>query len=320
MLVALSVHWAAQPGKSEDWPEANNEPAHPACVDPEFTSMRARSIALKWIQWGFRPRGSTGDSRRRAALVTTVMCATIACAVDARDAIASPPDRDAKIDARAAADLAEARAGVRSIVAAVDSRSDGVAPRDLRLAMRRRVPAMGRRVRVSDLAADPSLDPVPPIAPDPAPRRGAIRVGPDHLPPTWDLDGTYLWLGPVGAASHIDGQWDSTFGAEAAVIVVREQEALAAFGASMGASRWTARGGGRIWLDGVAGTRVFGRMLGASLGPIAELSELAHPRLGASVGVWGFAGITPFARAGAVSDLGMFLEIGIHIALPALRR
>jgi hypothetical protein len=36
--------------------------------------------------------------------------------------------------------------------------------------------------------------------------------------------------------------------------------------------------------------------------------------------VWVFAGITPFARVGAVSDLGMFAELGVHIALPVLRR
>lgn len=299
MLVAVSVHRAAQPTESNDWPEANNEPAHPACVGREFTRMQARSIALKWIQWGFRPRASTGDSRRCAALVTTVMCATIACSVDARAALASPliDFAGSTKSRRDVAAASEPIARVRSIVAAGVSSSD-----------------------IDQGEADPALDPVPPITPDPAPRRGALVVGPDHLPPTWDLDGTYLWLGPVGAASHVDGQWDSTFGVEAAVIVVREQAALGALGASVGASRWTARGGGRIWLDGVAGTRVFGRMLGASLGPIAELSELAHPRLGASVGVWGFAGITPFARAGAVTDLGMFLEIGIHVALPALRR
>ena len=75
-----------------------------------------------------------------------------------------------------------------------------------------------------------------------------------------------------------------------------------------------------MWVDGLLGTHLLGRMMGASLGPILELSEIAHPRLGASVGVWGFAGITPFARVGTVSHLGMFAELGIHIALPVLRR
>jgi hypothetical protein len=165
-------------------------------------------------------------------------------------------------------------------------------------------------------AADPIVATVPdaPAAPQ------QVVVPPATFRPSWDLDGTYLWLGPVGAASFVDARWDSTFGGEAAVVVVRERAPLGLVGVNLGASRWTERGGGRLWLDGLAGTRLLGRMMGASLGPILELSDLAHPRLGASIGVWGFAGITPFARVGAVSHLGMFAELGIHIALPVLRR
>ena len=89
-------------------------------------------------------------------------------------------------------------------------------------------------------------------------------------------------------------------------------------GASVGASRWTERGGGRIWLDALAGTRL-GRMVGVSAGPIVELDDLHHPRLGASVGLWAFLGVTPYARVGTVEDLGAFAEIGVHIALPVRR-
>jgi len=165
-------------------------------------------------------------------------------------------------------------------------------------------------------AADPVVATVPdaPAAPHP------VVVPPATFQPSWDLDGTYLWLGPVGAASFFDAGWDSTFGGEAAIVVVREQAPLGLAGVNLGASRWTERGGGRLWIDGLVGTRLLGRMMGASLGPILELSELAHPKLGASIGVWGFAGITPFARVGAVSNLGMFAELGVHIALPVLRR
>jgi hypothetical protein len=70
----------------------------------------------------------------------------------------------------------------------------------------------------------------------------------------------------------------------------------------------------------MVGTRVAGRIVGLSAGPILELSDLAHPRLGASVGVWAFFGITPFARVGTVHELGMFGEVGIHIALPVFKR
>src|SRR5690606_12389611 len=104
--------------------------------------------------------------------------------------------------------------------------------------------------------------------------------------------------------------WDSTFGATAAVIRVRERASLAAIGGALGASRWTTRGGGRMWLDGLVGTRRgLGRMLGISAGPIVELSELAHPRPGASVGLWAFFGVTPFARLGTIHELGMFGEV-----------
>lgn len=167
------------------------------------------------------------------------------------------------------------------------------------------------RVAAAQPAATTPVD--PPAAAQP------VTVPPSTLPPSWDLDGTYLWLGPVGAASHIDARWDSTFGAEAAVVVVHERARLGLAGVTLGASRWTARGGGRMWVDGLIGMHI-GHMMGLSLGPILELSELAHPRPGASVGVWCFAGVTPFARLGTVSNLGMFAEVGIHIALPVLRR
>jgi hypothetical protein len=172
-------------------------------------------------------------------------------------------------------------------------------------------------------AADPAMAPPAP-APRPLPvtappARSAPASGP-AFGPTSDLDGTYLWLGPIGAASRIDARWDSTFGAETALVVVRERERIGALGANLGASRWTARGGGRVWVDGLIGTRLAGHLAGISLGPIVELSDLAHPRPGGSLGVWAFAGITPFVRVGAVAELGMFAEFGVHISLPVLRR
>ena len=163
--------------------------------------------------------------------------------------------------------------------------------------------------------ADPST-----TIPDIPPRRTTPSVGPDAFAPSWDLDGVYLWLGPTGAASRVETEWDSTIGADAAIVRVRERDRLAVIGGSLGASRWTERGGGRLWLDAVAGTQVGGRMVGISAGPILELSDLAHPRVGASIGVWGFMGVTPFARVGSVQELGMFGEVGIHVALPVVRR
>src|SRR6185369_10345500 len=98
-----------------------------------------------------------------------------------------------------------------------------------------------------------------------------------------------------------------------------EGAGLGAIGAAAGASLWAARGGGRLWLDGLAGTRLGGRMLGASIGPLVELGELAHARVGGSVGLWAFLGPTPYARVGIVED-GAFVEVGLHLALPVFRR
>lgn len=167
---------------------------------------------------------------------------------------------------------------------------------------------------VSPAAADPHTKP------DPPPRKQPVVVGSSGFAPSWNLDGLYVWLGPVGAASHVDSTWDSTFGADLSVVRVRERAPLAALGATAGAGVWTERGGGRIWLDALVGTRLGGRMVGASAGPILELAELAHPRLGGSVGVWAFFGVTPFARFGVVHELGAFAEVGVHIALPVFRR
>ena len=143
---------------------------------------------------------------------------------------------------------------------------------------------------------------------------------PSVLRPSWDLDGFYVWLGPTGAASHIDAQWDSTFGADAAFVRVRERDSVGVVGATLGASKWTERGGGRVWVDALVGTQVFGHMIGASAGPIVEFAELARPSYGGSIGLWAFLGVTPYARVGEVTGLGAFAEIGVHIALPVLRR
>lgn len=169
------------------------------------------------------------------------------------------------------------------------------------------------------LTATAPADPTTTV-PDVPARKTIPRVGPSGFPPSWDLDGLYLWLGPAAAASHVETDWDSTIGADLAVIRIREQSMVAAIGGSLGASRWTVRGGGRIWLDALVGTQVWGRMAGLSAGPIMELSDLSHPRLGGSIGVWTFVGITPFARVGTVQDLGMFGEVGVHIALPVFKR
>lgn len=167
--------------------------------------------------------------------------------------------------------------------------------------------------------ADPRPDPVA-IAPDPPSRPQQQLAFARPLAPAWDLDGLYLWLGPTGAAGFMTSSWDSVIGGDATVVRIREHETLGAIGGSLGAARWTARDGGRVWLDAIAGTPAFGRMFGVSAGPVVELADLRHPKLGGSIGVWGFIGVTPYARVGVVAELGAFAEVGVHIALPVIRR
>jgi hypothetical protein len=171
------------------------------------------------------------------------------------------------------------------------------------------VVVLGVGSAVADPVAAIPTDPVAPGTPAPPP----------VLRPSWDLDGTYLWLGPTGAASWLDG-WDSTFGGVGAVVRVRERELVGTIGGAFGASRWTAHGGGRLWLETLVGTRVMGHMVGLSGGPILELAETTPPRFGGSVGLWAFAGLTPYVRVGVVESAGTFAEIGIHLVLPVIRR
>jgi hypothetical protein len=187
----------------------------------------------------------------------------------------------------------------------------------------RRAPHLAAGVTVLLAAGISRAEPrgfVEPVSTDAPPRTMPPALPPAHFAPTWDLDGFYLWLGPSGAASYVASQWDTTFGADLSLLRVREHAGVGAIGASLGAARWTERGGGRIWLDGVLGTELGGHMVGVSAGPILELSDLAHPRGGGSVGIWGFVGVTPYARIGEVDGLGTFVELGVHIALPVFRR
>ena len=198
-------------------------------------------------------------------------------------------------------------------------------------------PGPGRRTLARGLAATVALGIAaetfigvaaaqPVVIPDPPPRRSAPTVGPAGFRDSADLEGTYLWLGPTAAAARGDGGWDSTVGGVAAVLVVREASALAVRGGALGASLWTERAGGRLWLDAVVGTRLGGGgrpgrgvLVGVSAGPLVEFAPTEHPRIGGSVGLWGFVGITPYARIGAASELGAFVEIGVHLMLPVMR-
>jgi hypothetical protein len=160
----------------------------------------------------------------------------------------------------------------------------------------------------------PSTRPPSPGSLPPSPRRA------DALASAANLDGWYLWLGPGGGAAWIDARWYSTFGAAATVVRVRERAWLGALGVSVGAARWTERDGGRVWMDGLVGSRrVGGIMVGATVGPMLELGDLRHPKIGGSGSIWMFAGVVPYVRLGVVNAAGEFLEAGVQLSLPALR-
>jgi hypothetical protein len=199
-----------------------------------------------------------------------------------------------------------------------------VAPPCVRLKYLIVVGLAANMARSYEVRAEPGgeLSAIPPTVPDVPPRKTSPHLAPTSgLRSTADLDGTYLWLGPVGAAGYVDREWDSAFGGDVTVIRIREHRRLGAIGGSAGGEKWTKRDGGRAWVEGVVGTRVGGRaMLGVSAGAIAELANTSHPRPGAMVGVWGYFGVTPYVRAGMVESLGGFVEIGVHIALPVVRR
>ncbi len=135
-----------------------------------------------------------------------------------------------------------------------------------------------------------------------------------------DLDGLHLFVGPVGAATLVREAWDSAWGGSAALIRVREGARLGAVGGWLGASHYGASDGGRIWLDGVVGSRrLVGRMVGIGVGPVVEIGALQHPRLGAQASIWCFAGVVPYARLGVLDASGSFVELGVSISLPTLR-
>lgn len=135
-----------------------------------------------------------------------------------------------------------------------------------------------------------------------------------------DLDGVHLFVGPLGAATRVGDEWDSAWGGTAALIRVRERARLGAVGGWLGGSHYGASDGGRIWLDGVIGTRrLVGRMVGIGAGPVVELGALQHPRLGAQASIWCFAGVVPYARLGVLDASGSFVELGVSVSLPTLR-
>lgn len=151
---------------------------------------------------------------------------------------------------------------------------------------------------------------------------GSARADEPALPYTGDLDGDYLLLGPLGGAVQIEGAWDGAFGAQGAWLRVRERRPVSAAGVVVGGARYSRRDGGRVWVEGVLGTRSllpFHRLAGVSAGPVVELLDTEHARLGVGGTVWLFSGIVPYVRAGWLDEAGAFVEAGIAVELPVVR-
>ena len=141
----------------------------------------------------------------------------------------------------------------------------------------------------------------------------------EKLKNTNDLDGFHLSLGPTGNATYIEGGWDSAFGLEVGLHRVREGERLTAVGLEGGGIWFSEREGGRAWVHLEAATTIAGVVIGLGAGPTLEHRDVDPPRWGAQGSLWIFAAVLPTFRVGAIEGAGTFVEVGIRIALPALR-
>lgn len=161
-------------------------------------------------------------------------------------------------------------------------------------------------------------------AASPAAADDAVPVQPEPaLRYTGDLDGEYVFLGPVGGIVQIEGLWDGAFGAQVALVRVRERRVLSAAGLLVSGARYSERDGGRLWFEGVVGTRripgLRRTLVGISAGPALELGTVQHPRAGVTGSAWVFAGVIPYVRAGTFDEAGSFVEVGLALALPVGR-
>lgn len=135
-----------------------------------------------------------------------------------------------------------------------------------------------------------------------------------------DLDGIYLTLGPIGAATRVEGDWFSSAGAELSVVYVREKCYPAAVGVAGGGISFAGREGGRLWAEAeVAFNRPLPFGVGLGAGLVAEVDANRPARLGPQATLWVFAGIIPYFRMGTVEETGSFVELGVMIKIPARR-
>jgi hypothetical protein len=130
----------------------------------------------------------------------------------------------------------------------------------------------------------------------------------------------FVAVAAIGSAVRVEGSWDDAWGGELGVGQMRGSEGLAAWAASVGLVGFTARSGGRLWGELSVGTRwPTGYLVGIGAGPAVELDRLRTPRWGGQVTVWAFAGVVPYVRVGALDPGGVYVDLGLRIAFPAVR-
>jgi hypothetical protein len=132
------------------------------------------------------------------------------------------------------------------------------------------------------------------------------------------LDGTYVTVGPVGAAAHVEGEWVSAVGLELSIVNVIEQRLPAAIGGTFGGVSYAGRPGGRFWLEGEV---ALGGPLpaGIALGIATEVDRVRPYRPGAQATIWFLVGFVPYVRAGVLRETGAFFEAGVMLKIPARR-
>lgn len=146
------------------------------------------------------------------------------------------------------------------------------------------------------------------------------RARGDDLASASDLDGSYVALGPRGAALYSEDTWDAAFGAEVLFYHHREGARVSLFGASAGFLRQSREREGQIYGEVGAGTAVAGGLRAGIAGGVTALSSpVRHLRWGGHATLWAFVGPVLYARAGSIQDSGMFADFGIRVALPAIR-
>ncbi len=129
-----------------------------------------------------------------------------------------------------------------------------------------------------------------------------------------------MGLGPIGALARIEGSWDGLFGGEIVFADINERRLVSALAVAAGAVQFTERGGGRLWLDVMAGVKTpLGGVIGLAVGPVVELDDVRIPRWGGQATLWLYAGVVPFVRVGRVKTSGIFVDIGLKIVLPTYR-